>query len=150
LPRRTLALSAKDGRCAYGADGTSAGTTRCARMGEPTFTILFAEDDAAVRESTAAILAARGFRLLVAKDGAEALRLLSKNPVDVLFTDVVMPDLNGIELAREAQRLRPNIKVLLMTAYYSRASEAERVGTLLFKPLRGAELEAELGKLLAA
>jgi CheY-like chemotaxis protein len=119
-------------------------------MGEPTFTILFAEDDAAVRESTAAILAARGFRLLVAKDGAEALRLLSENPVDVLFTDVVMPDLNGIELAREAQRLRPNIKVLLMTAYYSRAEEAARVGRLLFKPLRGAEIEAELGKLLGA
>ena len=114
------------------------------------FTILFAEDDTGVRESTAAILVAKGFRLLVAADGEEALRLLRENDVDVVFTDVVMPNLNGIELARKARQLRPGIKVLLMTAYYSRAAEAERVGRLVFKPLRSAEIEAELRKLLAA
>jgi CheY-like chemotaxis protein len=112
--------------------------------------ILFVDDDAGVRETTAALLASRGFRLLVAGDGEEALRLLRKNDVDVLLTDIMMPRMNGIELARKARLLRPGLKVLFMTAYFSQAAEAERLGRLLLKPVRSPEIEAELDKLLAA
>ncbi|HUH86174.1 MAG TPA: response regulator [Stellaceae bacterium] len=114
------------------------------------YTILFVEDDAGVRDSTSAILAAHGFRLLVACSGAEALRYLKEEPIDVLFTDVVMPGLNGIELAKQAKRLRPRLKIMFMTAYYSRAAEAAALGNLMFKPVREAEMVAGLTELLGA
>jgi CheY-like chemotaxis protein len=62
-----------------------------ARHMEEPVTVLFVEDDDGVRESVAELLAARGFRMLVAQDAGEALRLLAENRVDALFTDIVMP-----------------------------------------------------------
>ena len=118
-------------------------------MGTP-YTILFVEDDAGVRESTTAILSAHGFRMLVAGGGGEALRYLEEESVDVLFTDVVVPGVNGIELAKRARRLRPDLKIMFMTAYYSRAAEAAALGTLMFKPVREAEMVAGLTELLGA
>jgi two-component system, cell cycle response regulator CpdR len=113
-------------------------------------TILFVEDDEGVRRSTAEVLAAHGFRMLVADSAKEALRLLAREKVDILFADIVMPGLNGIELARRAKHHHPGIKTILMTAYYSRAAEAQELADkLLFKPLRGPEIIAELDALLA-
>ena len=114
------------------------------------YTVLFVEDDVGVRESTSAILALHDVRLFVAKDGYEALDILAQEHVDVLFTDVVMPDLNGIDLAKRALGHQPDLKVMFMTAYYSRAGEAQRLGKVFFKPLRAREIEAELDELLAA
>jgi CheY-like chemotaxis protein len=116
-------------------------------MGGP-FTVLFVEDDEGVRESTAAILAAHGVRLLIAEGGYEALDLIAQEHIDVLFTDVVMPGLNGIELAKRAKAQQPDIKIMFMTAYYSRAAEAQKLGKLLFKPLRAREIIEELDELL--
>jgi CheY-like chemotaxis protein len=113
-------------------------------------TILFVEDDHGVRQSTAETLARHGFHMLVAGSAEEALPLLAREKVDILFTDIVMPGLNGIELAKLAKRDHPGIKTMLMTAYYSRAAEAEVLADkLLFKPLRGPEIIAELDALLA-
>jgi CheY-like chemotaxis protein len=114
------------------------------------YTVLFVEDDADVRESTTAILSAHGFRMLVARSADEALRYLEREHVDVLFTDVVMPGVNGIGLAKRARELRPDLKIMFMTAYYSRAAEAAALGNLMFKPVREAEIVAGLTELLGA
>jgi CheY-like chemotaxis protein len=114
------------------------------------YTILFVEDDTPVRESTAQLLAGKGFRLLVAPHAYDALQIVAEQHVDVLFTDVVMYGMDGIELARQAKLRQPDIKIMFMTAYYSRATEAMQLGKLLFKPLRGTEIEAELTEPLAA
>ena len=111
-------------------------------------TILFAEDDAQIRHSVAQLLSLRGFRVLVAEDGYEALRLLLQEHVDVLFTDIVMPGLDGIELARKAKRVKPDLQVMFVTGYASKASEAMHLGTLLHKPLRAHQIETEIGSLL--
>jgi CheY-like chemotaxis protein len=112
-------------------------------------TILFVEDDAGVRESTTAILSAHGFRMLVAPSAEEALGYIAQEQIDVLFTDIVMPGVNGIELAKRARQLRPDLKIVFMTAYYSRAAEAAALGSLMFKPVREAEMVAGLTALLA-
>jgi two-component system, cell cycle response regulator CpdR len=113
-------------------------------------TILLVDDDADTRESAVhLLLGSRGFNVLVAQNGHEALRLLAQIRVDVLLADIVMPELNGIELAKQAKLLQPDLKVVFMTGYYSRAAEAESLGKLLFKPVRGAEIEFELRNLLA-
>lgn len=113
-------------------------------------TILFVDDDQAVLSIIAEALSAKGFRVLATDNGDEALRLLAQEPVDVLFADVVMPDMNGIELAKRAKLMRPNLKVLLETGYFSRAAEAKSVGKLVFKPLRVDQIESEIRSLLHA
>ncbi|HWG79256.1 MAG TPA: response regulator [Stellaceae bacterium] len=114
----------------------------------PALTILFVDDDRPVLSIMAAALSARGFRVVAADNGDEALRLLAQEPVDVLLADIVMPDMNGIELAKRAKLVRPDLKVLLETGYFSRAAEAKSVGKLLFKPLRADQIESEIRSLL--
>jgi CheY-like chemotaxis protein len=82
-------------------------------------TVLVVEDDALVRQSVVAMLAASGYRVLTASDGREALQILeSVERVDLLFSDVVMPQgMSGVDVARAAQRLRGGIKVLLTSGY---------------------------------
>ena len=84
-----------------------------------TETILVVEDDDALRSYTVETLAELGYRVLPATNGAVALEILdSGNDIDLLFTDVVMPGgLNGRQLADEAVRRRPGLKVLFTTGY---------------------------------
>jgi len=107
-------------------------------------TVLFAEDETPIRDSVAQFLSMSGFRVLKAEDGYEALRLLTQEDVDLLFTDIVMPGLDGIELARRARRIRPNLKIMFVTGYSAKASEALHLGRVLYKPMRGHQLDAEL------
>jgi DNA-binding NtrC family response regulator len=118
-------------------------------MGQP-LTVLFVDDDAPVLAVIAEALRARGFHVLAADNAAEALRLLAREPVDVLFADVVMPEMNGIELAKRAKQLRPGLKVMLETGYFSRAGEARSIADLVFKPLRADQIEAEIRRLMDA
>ncbi len=81
-------------------------------------TILLVEDEERVRQLTADTLTELGYKVLQADGAVAALRLLDQNPqVDLLFTDVVMPTSNGKQLADDAIRLRPGLKVLFTTGY---------------------------------
>jgi CheY-like chemotaxis protein len=86
-------------------------------------TILVVEDDAALREFSAAALAELGYTVLTARSGKDALDLLDANPpIDLLFTDVVLPDgMNGRQLANEAARRYPGLKILFTTGYTANA-----------------------------
>jgi len=114
------------------------------------FTVLFVDDDELVRAPVAEILNRAGFRVFVAGSAPEAVRVLVREHVDVLFTDVVMPDLNGIELALHAQQLQPGIRVLFATGYFSRAADAAQLGKVLFKPMRSQQIEEALNDVLHA
>jgi YesN/AraC family two-component response regulator len=92
--------------------------------------------------------AAQGFRVLTAESGVQAMRIIAQEPVDLLFTDIVMPGQDGIELAREAKKLRPDLRVLFSTGYFSRAQQAIGLGELLFKPMHAAEIEKAVEKAL--
>jgi CheY-like chemotaxis protein len=82
-------------------------------------TVLLVEDEEAVRVVLARVLRTAGYTLLVARDGQEALELLAQHegPLDLLLTDVVMPGLNGRELAERVAADRPDTKVLFMSGY---------------------------------
>lgn len=84
-----------------------------------TETILVAEDDPAVRELTERILRSAGYNVLSAGSGAHALRLLERPgaAVDLLITDVVMPDMNGRQLARAIADSHPRARVLYVSGY---------------------------------
>lgn len=117
-------------------------------MGQ-TLTILFVDDDRQIRRVVAEALAARGFRVLTTDDGYEAMRLLAQEHVDVLFADLVMPEIDGVQLVMQAKLFRPNLHVIMATGYASKAKEAELLGKLLYKPLRADQIEAEIRQLMA-
>ena len=116
------------------------------------FTILVVEDDTAVRDVLIQILSEKGLGVLTAGDAYEAIRILADRHVDVLFTDIIMPSMDGVELAKQAKLMRPGIKVLFATGYAQKAVErdAVRVGRVLYKPLRQVEVIRAVESLLAA
>jgi CheY-like chemotaxis protein len=88
--------------------------------------ILVVEDEASVRGTAVESLESLGYTTLAAPDAAVALeRLLDGSRVDVLFSDIVMPGMNGIKLATEARRLRPELKILLTSGYTGTAMRRE-------------------------
>jgi PAS domain S-box-containing protein len=81
-------------------------------------TVLVAEDDPFVRAYAVNCLSSLGYQVVAAANGEDALVKLTESvPVDLLFTDVVMPGIDGWELADRARRLRPGLKVLLTSGY---------------------------------
>jgi CheY-like chemotaxis protein len=113
-------------------------------------TVLFVEDESDLRDLVLGMLSAKGFRVFVAADGVDALHILHRHHVDLLFTDIVMPGINGVLLARHAKDLQPELKVLFTTGYVQRALERNAVlyGPVLFKPLRHTEIIQEVEALL--
>ncbi len=82
-------------------------------------TILVAEDEAAVRNFVCKVLRERGFTVLEAADGVEALDIAAAHaaPIQMLLSDVVMPEMGGRELAGRLGRLRPDMKIVFMSGY---------------------------------
>ena len=82
-------------------------------------TVLLVEDDAAIRQMTQMMLERLGYRVLFAETANEALRVARENLGDIqlLFTDVIMPEMNGHELATELLNINPKLKVLFMSGY---------------------------------
>lgn len=80
--------------------------------------MLLVEDDPGVRRSVAATLFSAGYRLLLADSGVAALRelLSSGSPVDLILTDLHLPDMNGLDLLRRVERSRPGIRAIVMSA----------------------------------
>ncbi|MBI3781825.1 MAG: response regulator [Deltaproteobacteria bacterium] len=78
---------------------------------------LVVDDDAAVRNSVRDLLQCEGAQVLTAENGLEALHIFEQAPIDVIISDVVMPDLDGYDLYMEIKR-RSTTPVLLMTGYY--------------------------------
>jgi signal transduction histidine kinase/CHASE2 domain-containing sensor protein len=93
--------------------------TEAVMMPRGTETVLITEDDAAIRKLLVDILEPLGYRVITANSGAEALRLAetTRIGIDILLTDVVMPGMNGKELAERFQAIDPGMKVLFMSGY---------------------------------
>jgi signal transduction histidine kinase len=80
-------------------------------------TVLVVEDDPAVRDITARILRRNDYSVIEAASGPEALALAADRPLDLLLTDLVMPDVSGSELAQRIHRMHPGVAVLFMSGY---------------------------------
>ena len=119
-------------------------------------TVLVVEDEPEVLEIAVELFHALGYSVLTATDGAAALDVLKRpDSIDVLFTDVVMPaGINGLDLAREACRLRPDLQVILASGYPIPATSPQLAGlantAFITKPYRWSELAERLKTLRAS
>jgi two-component system response regulator AtoC len=77
--------------------------------------ILVVEDDEACRAVVCDMLAGNGYEVTAARDGNEALALMGARPADIVLTDVLMPDKDGLEVIREIVRQFPATRVLAMS-----------------------------------
>ncbi|MBA3670548.1 MAG: response regulator, partial [Gemmatimonadaceae bacterium] len=117
-------------------------------------TILLAEDDDAVRAIAAEALTRAGYRVLAARDGASALAIATTHdgPIDLLLTDVIMPGMNGRELAERLSLLRPGLPVLFASGYTDNVladQGARALGVaLLDKPFTPAALTSKVAEVL--
>ncbi|WP_309242883.1 ATP-binding protein [Lichenibacterium dinghuense] len=104
-----------------GADVTEgASSSRRAESGE---TVLIVEDDPVVRDLVVEVLGDLGYRMLVAEDGPSGLQILrSGQRVDLLVSDVGLPDLDGRQMVERARAQRPTLKVLFITGYAENAN----------------------------
>jgi CheY-like chemotaxis protein len=103
--------------------------------------VLVVDDEDDLRATTVEMFQSLGAEAVDAPSGREALRILSFNPsVTLLFTDVRMPGLSGVELARQARELRPDLQIVLCSAYID--EESVWGLRLLRKPYRLADLAA--------
>jgi CheY-like chemotaxis protein len=114
-------------------------------------TVLVVDDEPEILKVAAEILHDGGYRVIEAAGPAEALEALRQDPaVELLFTDVVMPGMNGFELARRAKALRPDLRVLYTSGFVRDVPPAgEGNDRLLKKPWRARQLADEVRQALA-
>ncbi len=115
--------------------------------------ILLAEDDEAMREFLAAALTRAGHEVASFRDGRSALAALA-TPFDLLIADIVMPGLDGIELARRARDAQPETRVMFITGFAAVALNGGRAplprSTVLSKPFHLRDLVAQVERILTA
>ena len=116
-------------------------------------TILLVEDEDELRQVMQESLEALGYHVLAARDGRAALDLASSDsPIDLLLTDMIMPEMNGGELAREISKSRPGLKAIFVSGYadsaMTRRGLVPQDATFLQKPLSLLELSQTIARLM--
>ena len=116
-----------------------------------TKTILLVEDDASIREAAYRVLTEKGYSVIEAADGNEALKVGRdrSHEIDLVLTDLIMPGMNGREVARALQEQEPSLRVIYMTGYdHSAADDANEDIVVFRKPFSGEALLETVSKVL--
>ena len=116
--------------------------------------ILLAEDDNDMRRFLEKALETAGYDVVSFDNGLSAYHRLKEEPFTLLLTDIVMPEMDGIELARRTTELDPDLKVMFITGFAAVAlnpeNEAPKDAKVLSKPFHLRELVQQVERLLAA
>ena len=112
--------------------------------------ILLAEDDASMRTYLARALERSGYHVTAVDRGTEALPLIEAESFDLLLTDIVMPEMDGIELAQKASSLAPEMRVMFITGFAAvalKAGKSAPSAKVLSKPFHLRDLVDEVDRL---
>jgi PAS domain S-box-containing protein len=157
LPRAHIADSGVVKNAVSVAESSSAATAPAADLvpdeAVESVLMLVVEDDASVRQFVVDSAEILGHRTLQTDNGADALKLIDAHPgIQLLLSDIVMPDMNGRKLAEGAARRRPDLKILLMTGYAKQSllssGEADLTAHLIWKPFTIEQLDEKLKEVL--
>jgi DNA-binding NtrC family response regulator len=116
--------------------------------------VLIVDDEVRIADTLAAILRRSGFRTMVAYDATTALKIARATPPDLLLSDVVMPELSGVDLAFAVRQTIPKCKILLFSGQAATmdllgaARDAGQTFTILAKPMHPTKLLAWVAKVL--
>lgn len=141
---------------AHGAEAAGGWHRREAGTTADSPTILVVDDERFVRPVYRRMLESVGYNVLEAADGSDALQTVEHHagPIDLMVTDVVMPQLNGFELARQVKEQRPDMKVLYVTGFIDVKEMSRQQGisldTLLQKPFMPETLVKKVREMLAS
>lgn len=117
-----------------------------------TAVILVVDDDELVRMTLSVLVSSLGYHCVVAEDGLEAVEVLKSTSIDLVLSDIIMPNMDGLELLNHVTSNYPEVGVIVATGYSERASYADVInaGAIDFikKPIDQAELEAKLARAL--
>jgi CheY-like chemotaxis protein len=122
---------------------------RLQRSSDDRRSVLVVDDDDDIRDYTAAVLVEAGYRVTTAASPSEALHCLRDGPsIDLMVTDIVLPEIDGLKLAELAKRRQPALNVLYTSGYPEtfERQPVERYGGFLAKPYRSAQLERAVGE----
>jgi len=113
--------------------------------------ILLAEDDEDMRRFLVRALTKAGYDVVSFGNGLEAYERLKEEPFTLLLTDIVMPEMDGIELARKASELDPDLKIMFITGFAAVAlnpdSQTPKDAKVLSKPFHLRDLVAEVDRM---
>ena len=116
--------------------------------------IILAEDDNDMRRFLVKALEKAGHHVTSFSEGASAFEEIKQTTFDLLLTDIVMPEMDGIELARRAAELDPSLKIMFITGFAAVAlhpdSKAPKDAKVLSKPFHLRDLVAEVDRMMAA
>jgi CheY-like chemotaxis protein len=110
--------------------------------------ILLVEDERVMRELIRDLLAQNDHTVVEANNGAEAYALFTKSRYDLVMTDLLMPFVNGDELAVRIRQLEPQQPILMMTGHDIRCRPGSPFNAILHKPFDYIDLQQEIAKLL--
>jgi PAS domain S-box-containing protein len=111
--------------------------------------VLVVDDQPDVLDMTVELFRIMGYEVLSANNGKDALSILESMPdIDILFSDVVMPGLSGVDLAREARRRTPNIKIILASGYHAGSLTRENSGAEDYRFIKKPYRMSEIAKIL--
>ncbi|HKS04748.1 MAG TPA: response regulator [Gemmatimonadaceae bacterium] len=113
-------------------DGTSSDDRNSSRDAHPRYRVLLVEDEANVRQVARRVLVFAGFQVVAAPNGHEALDILRREHglFDVVLSDVMMPEMDGIEFASRAKAEFPSLRFVFMTGYSDLSNERDRAAGL--------------------
>ncbi len=116
--------------------------------------VLVVDDDPVVRKSFDRVLSSKGYAVITAESGEEALHKLDAEKYDIVYSDIRMPGMNGLEVAENVKARRPWTPVVIITGYGTEAAEARAkaagVSSFLHKPLSPEMIEDSVRDTLAA
>jgi len=112
--------------------------------GKSTQTILVVDDDRAIRTLVKALLEVEGYAVLIADGAVTAMKLYDESTISLLLTDVVMPNIDGLELADQLLQREPQLRILFMSG----SENANRGFGCVAKPFTGAGLIRRVGEVL--
>jgi two-component system cell cycle sensor histidine kinase/response regulator CckA len=119
-------------------------------------TILLVEDEEGVRSVLSELLTGLGYTVIQAGNGVEAVRIATSHagPIDLVVTDMVMPEMSGQELGRSLAKLRPDLRILYMSAFasniYAPSALANALADFISKPFDLEDFVVKVRDLMAA